>query len=391
MIPYYSPHFGIKELIKALFCNQSKIKLFNYFRKVTGKKYILITSSCRSALYLAYKVIEKQGIVHTSPLTCQVALYPILATGNKICFHDIKRDDWTINPDTIPGAITLDSIAIQAIHLGGFPCDMVSLRKMANEYSLILIEDCAQGFGSKYQGYNAGELGDISCFTLTKNLFGLGGGVFATDNEEWFKKAEIIQNSFIEENPLKIIYRIIMSILSTYRNLPIFNKTYCNIKNKKKINNDIYSVQKLLDELTKPPTLYSKAIVARFKQIKELVEIRKKQSKDLLTYLNISKDMYQYNDYAESSYTKLYILFNKNANETIKWLNNHGIEAMHLEHKYNKYYQEKLIKYHYDLSNIPKTPVYDFINDVIVSIPVIEGIDNDKQKYMITTLKSEML
>ena len=91
MIPYYSPHFSVADLLKTIFCKNAEDKLCNYFKKLTGKKYVLITSSCRSALYLAYQSIEKKGIVHTSPLTCKVSLLPIIASGNQIYFNDIKR------------------------------------------------------------------------------------------------------------------------------------------------------------------------------------------------------------------------------------------------------------------------------------------------------------
>ena len=73
MIPYFNSQFGFSDLLKTLLCRKPEEKLTRIFQKVSGKRYILFTASCRAALYLAYKAIDEKGVVHTSPLTCKVA------------------------------------------------------------------------------------------------------------------------------------------------------------------------------------------------------------------------------------------------------------------------------------------------------------------------------
>lgn len=370
MIPYYSPYFGFLDLIKTMLCFGAEVKLSEKFRELSGKKYILFTSSCRSALYLAYKAIGKKGLVHTSPLTCKVALLPILATDNKICFNDVRQNDWTLDPNAVKDSITKDSIAIQAIHFGGFPCDMQALRRIADENRLVLIEDCAQGYGSSYDGVATGKLGDISCFTLTKNLFSLGGGVFATNNKEWYSAARKIQLGFDPENKIKIIYRILLALLSTYRTKLGCESLYQLIKGRTVITEPNDALDALTKELTKPSSIYLKSCLSRWDRIQSFVDKRKKAAKSLLCELNVSSENRQCNPLSDSSFTKLFIRTTEDSRQRIEKLNNHGIEAMHLEHKHRVFFQEKLINYGYVMDSRKGVFVYHNLHDYIVSLPV---------------------
>lgn len=380
MIPYYSPHFGFLDLIKTIFCFNAEAMLAERFRELTGKKYILFTSSCRSALYLAYKAIGKKGTVHTSPLTCKVALLPILASENKICFHDVKQNDWTLDPTAVERGITEESTAIQAIHFGGFPCDMPALRRIADDYHLVLIEDCAQGYGSSYNGVGCGQLGDISCFTLTKNLYSLGGGVFATNNKEWYLKAKWLQQGFRKEKWVKIIYRVVLAVLTTYRTKLGCERLYQFIKGNLR-NTDADDEQRLLKkELTKPAKLYLKSCAARWGKIQTLVDQRKVSAKSLLRELRVSDEDRQYNTLSDSSFTKLFIRSAEDSRKRIEDLNKHGIEAMHLEHKHRIYYQEKLLYYEDSNTQHKEMLLYESMHDRIVSLPASECSSNYERK-----------
>lgn len=70
--------------------------------------------------------------------------------------------------------------AMLLVHLTGKPLNMPVILRLAQRYSLVLIEDCAQAIGSKFDGQFAGILGDFGCFSThpLKNLSTLGDGGF---------------------------------------------------------------------------------------------------------------------------------------------------------------------------------------------------------------------
>jgi dTDP-4-amino-4,6-dideoxygalactose transaminase len=83
---------------------------------------------------------------------------------------------------------------IITVDLFGLPANYPEIRKVADKYNLLILEDGAQGFGGSINGKMACSFGDISTtsFFPAKPLgcYGDGGAVF-TDNDEW---AEIINS-----------------------------------------------------------------------------------------------------------------------------------------------------------------------------------------------------
>ena len=78
--------------------------------------------------------------------------------------------------------------AVVSVDLFGLPADYVAIKKICEEYGLLLLEDAAQGFGGSINGKLAGTFGDISTtsFFPAKPLgcYGDGGAIF-TNNDEW--------------------------------------------------------------------------------------------------------------------------------------------------------------------------------------------------------------
>jgi len=380
MIPYYSHNFGIGDLIKTAICRNSEQRLVEYFRQLTQKEHILITSSCRSALYLAYKSLEKNGVVHVSPLTCQVALIPITAAGNQICFHDVQAHDWTLDPASVAEGIQDRSIAIQAIHLGGFPCDMPELKRIALENGLVLIEDCAQCFGSSYQGQPVGTVGDISCFTLTKNVFGLGGGVMATNNREYYDQAKAIQEGFDPESPVKLLNRVLSGLVASGRNHSCNEYLYQRLAKGRQAYRETHKRSEedvLLRQVKKPSGLYTASVASRMSHISRLNRIRQQKARQMIRIFTPLGFTFQTNARSESSYTKLFCYHpDIQAEEFIRELNFSSIEAMHLEHRHKVFYQTKqtIERQEFSVESGQALKNYSELHDHLVSLPLHEKL-----------------
>lgn len=116
-------------------------------------------------------------------------------------FVDVDRDTFNVSPKDLEEAIihVLDEGKLQpkviiAVDLFGQSADYGEIKKIADKYHLLILEDGAQGFGGRIREKMACSFGDISTtsFFPAKPLgcYGDGGAVF-TDNEEW---AEIIRS-----------------------------------------------------------------------------------------------------------------------------------------------------------------------------------------------------
>ena len=121
----------------------------------------------------------------------------VTRSGHKVVFADVDRESYVISIEDIKKRITAKTKAIIAVHLYGHPCDMDELGKIAKEYNLYIIEDCAQAHGSEYKGKKVGGIGDIAAFSFYpgKNLGAYGdGGAITTNNLKLASQSRKIAN-----------------------------------------------------------------------------------------------------------------------------------------------------------------------------------------------------
>ena len=384
---YYSnPNLNFSVFLKALFGNSknSEFKIKQYFSTLTGKKYILITNSCRSALFLAFQAIKVKGEVITSPLTCKVAIDPIKESDNIPIFSDVNTSDLNINTKDIENRISNKTIAIQAIHMGGISCKMDHIRKITKNYNLWLIEDCAQSLGTKYNGQYTGSFGDIACFSLSKNAYGIGGGILATNSKKIYTQVSSKLKTLGYEKKSVIYIRILRNILETYRNKPCGSILY-NLFLKLKGNRKRYT--NIKSQLKQISPCQLKINYLQILRSKELHNKRKTIGELYYKLLNKNHLMINNNyDPKVSSFTKIFLYHPKiNTIDTIKKLHKMKIEAMHLEHKLGSPYQQKLIN-EKTASNLGLKQ-YLKIHDHVISLPLQEEFNNKDIIYITDSLK----
>ncbi len=75
--------------------------------------------------------------------------------------------------------------AILPVDVFGQPADMDSVRQIADEYRLTVIEDSCEALGAEYKGRKAGTLGDYGVFAFypNKQITTGEGGVIVTDDD----------------------------------------------------------------------------------------------------------------------------------------------------------------------------------------------------------------
>jgi len=115
----------------------------------------------------------------------------IALAGATPIFADVDPVSQNITVETVQAKLTPKTKGIIAVHHAGWPCDMVGLRRLADDYSLALIEDCAQAHGAKLNGRPVGGLGDAASFSFCQDkivTLGGEGGVVVTSSEEIWER-----------------------------------------------------------------------------------------------------------------------------------------------------------------------------------------------------------
>jgi dTDP-4-amino-4,6-dideoxygalactose transaminase len=157
------------------------------FATYVGTQACVGCNSGTDALYLALRAMKigAGDEVITTPFTFIATAEMISAVGAKPVFVDIDLTTFNLDLDRLAAAITPRTKAIMPVHLFGNPVDMTELMSIAKQHNLIVIEDCAQATGAKWNGQQVGSIGHFGCFSFfpTKNLGACGDGGAITLND----------------------------------------------------------------------------------------------------------------------------------------------------------------------------------------------------------------
>lgn len=151
-----------------------------------GKKVVALSAGT-AAVHLALLAC---GVGAGDEVICQSFTFcasanPITYLGGVPVFVDSERDTWNMDPQLLEEAIQ-DRIAktgkkpkaIVPVYLYGMPAKMEEIMAVAAKYDIPVIEDAAEGFGSKYDGQVCGTFGKfgILSFNGNKMITTSGGG-----------------------------------------------------------------------------------------------------------------------------------------------------------------------------------------------------------------------
>jgi dTDP-4-amino-4,6-dideoxygalactose transaminase len=204
-VEFYKHNIGEEEKRKVLECldgifltTGSYVAEFEEeFAQYLGLRYAVGLTSCTAALHLALLAlgIGEGDEVITTPMTFIATATAIMHTGAKPVFVDVEPETALIDPTKIEAAITEKTRAIIPVHLYGQMCDMKSIRLIADEHGLKIIEDAAHCIEGKRDGVGPGQLGDIACFSFyaTKNITSGEGGAIATNDAELADKVRLLR------------------------------------------------------------------------------------------------------------------------------------------------------------------------------------------------------
>lgn len=162
-------------------------------------KHVVALSSGTAAIHLA---LVNLGIGRGDEVICQSMTFsasanPIVYQDGTPVFVDSERDTWNMDPNLLEDAIK-DRIAktgrkpkaIIPVYLYGMPAKIDDIMEIARRYEIPVVEDSAEGFGSRYRGQLCGTFGDfgIMSFNGNKMITTSGGGALICPDEATKKK-----------------------------------------------------------------------------------------------------------------------------------------------------------------------------------------------------------
>ncbi len=179
---------------------------------VGQKKRVVALSAGTAAVHLALLAcgVGPGDEVCVQSFTFCASSHPITYLGATPVFIDSERETWNMDPELLEEAIK-DRIAktgkkpkaIVPVALYGMPYKIDRIMEIANKYEIPVVEDAAEGFGSKFNGQILGTFGKfgVLSFNGNKMITTSGGGALITENEDEWREIMMYATQYRESYP----------------------------------------------------------------------------------------------------------------------------------------------------------------------------------------------
>jgi len=182
----------IKEVLDSGFASSTSgtmnERLEKAFAKRMGRKYAITFNSGTTTLHAALWAL---GVgygdeVIVPPLTVISCMNAVLYCNAIPVFVDVDPDTFLIDPEDIRKKITPRTKVIMPVHLYGQVCNMTEIMKIAREFNLSVVEDCAQCYLGTHNDRLGGTIGNVGSWSFenSKHLTTGDGGIIICDDED---------------------------------------------------------------------------------------------------------------------------------------------------------------------------------------------------------------
>jgi len=205
-ISYAQTVYGQEEIDAVVKCLKESTQMGNYARQfekkiaeLFDKKECLYVNSGSSALFIGVESFSfpKGGEVITPALTFGTSVGCLIKNNLIPVFVDVEPLTYCIDANEIEKAINTKTVAILAPNLMGNLCDWPEIRRIADKYNLIVIEDSADTLGASINGKSSGSYSDMSITSFYGshiiNCAGNGGALLLND-KEIIEKAKLLRS-----------------------------------------------------------------------------------------------------------------------------------------------------------------------------------------------------
>lgn len=205
-ISYAKTVYGQEEIDAVAKCLSESTQMGNYSRKfeseiakLFSKKHCLYVNSGSSALFVGIEAFEfpSGSEVITPALTFSTSVGCLIKNDLIPVFVDVEPLTYNMDVSQVESQITDKTVAILAPNLMGNLCDWPSIRKIADKYDLVVIEDSADTLGATIAGKSSGSYSDMSITSFYGshiiNCAG-NGGALAINDKNVMERAKLLRS-----------------------------------------------------------------------------------------------------------------------------------------------------------------------------------------------------
>lgn len=172
------------------------------FAEYVGVRHALAVCSATAGLHLA---LEALGVgpgdtVATTPYTFTATAEVIRYLGADPLFIDVDPCTYNMDPQSLEKALGKLHIlkAMIPVHIGGLPCDLDKLSKVAP--GIPIVEDAAHAFPVTSSGRFVGTIGELGVYSFyaNKTMTTGEGGMVVTGRDDLAARVRIMRNHGID-------------------------------------------------------------------------------------------------------------------------------------------------------------------------------------------------
>lgn len=212
VVRLHEPTFGADEINAALEClltthvtMGAKVRRFEReFASKYGWSNGVMVNSGSSANLLAVAAASNpetaDGLrpgdeVIVPALSWSTTVWPLIQCGLVPVIVDINSATLNIDPGEIERAIGPRTRGLMIVPVYGNPCDMGAIMAICRRHGLMLIEDCCEALGARYDGKPVGSFGRVGTFSFyySHHITTLEGGICVTNDFEFAETMRILR------------------------------------------------------------------------------------------------------------------------------------------------------------------------------------------------------
>lgn len=170
------------------------------FAAISGFKHCAALVSGTAALHLAlrYYGVGKGDAVMCQTLTFMGGVSPVIFLGASPVFIDSDTISWNMDMNLLESEfkrlskLKVKPKAVITADIYGQPADLDTAARLCDKYGAVLISDSCEAVGAKYKNRPAGAGAKAAVYSFNGNkiITTSGGGMLASDDEVFIKRAK---------------------------------------------------------------------------------------------------------------------------------------------------------------------------------------------------------